>query len=152
MSSDRVSTSSEFAKLLDSKFTIPGTNIRFGIDPIIGLIPGAGDWLGGVFSIYFMFQAVRAGGSSPVLTRMFINILLDIVIGSIPVLGEIFDVAWKANLKNARLLDELARDPQKTQQQSRWFNWIMLAVFIVLILGLLLLVSWMIIELVEFLF
>lgn len=152
MNKEHTKRSKQLAVLLDSKFTIPGTNIRFGIDPILGLIPGAGDWLAGIISIYFIFLGILEGGNSAVLIRMFLNILLDIIFGSIPVIGEVFDVAWKANLRNARLLDELAKDPRKTEAQSRWFNWILFIIFVLIILGLLVAISWLIIEIVEWLF
>lgn len=141
MDEDTIPVSRAFAELLDSKFTVPGTKIRFGMDPLLGLIPGAGDWLTGLFSIYFLVMALRQGGDSPVLIRMFFNILLDIVVGSIPLVGDVFDVAWKANLKNAHLLEEVAQNPSETQTKSQWFNWLLMVLFAVIILGLLVLIS-----------
>jgi NAD/NADP transhydrogenase beta subunit len=135
-----------FAELLDSKFRIPKTNIRFGIDPVIGLVPGVGDWLAGVVSLYFLIQAAVLGGKVAILGRMFINILLDIVIGTIPVFGEIFDIYWKANLRNARILDELQQNPAKTKAESRLWIWFVVIQFVVLIIGVLLLISWLIAE------
>src|SRR5699024_2419359 len=93
------------AELMDSRFVIPGTKIRFGLDPILGLIPGAGDLLSGMLSLYFVIIGARDGASAFVLIRMLLNILVDIVVGAIPLLGEFFDIGWKANLRNARLLD-----------------------------------------------
>lgn len=145
-------TEERLAELLDNKFRIPGTNIRFGIDPIIGLIPGAGDVVAGVISLYFLIQAAMLGGSASVLGRMSLNILLDVLIGSIPVLGEAFDVYWKANLRNARLLEELQQHPQKTTSESRLWVWFVMMQFIVLIVGVLLLVTWVIAEVVGLLF
>ncbi len=142
----------EIAAWLDRKFTIPGTNIRFGIDPILGLIPGAGDWLAGVISLYFLIQAAMLGGRASVLGRMFINILLDVLIGSIPVLGEIFDVYWKANIRNAKILDELHSNPEQTTTESRLWIWVVVVQFIVLILALLWLIGWLIIELLGLIF
>ena len=137
----------EFAALLDSRFKIPNTNIRFGIDPLLGLIPGAGDWLAGVISLYFLIQAAMHGGKASVLGRMFVNILLDVLIGSIPILGEVFDVYWKANERNAQILQELEEDPDRTRSESRLWVWFVLAQFVILILGLLLLLTWLIAEL-----
>jgi hypothetical protein len=137
------------ARLLDQKYRIPGTGVRFGLDPILGLIPGAGDWIGGVISSYFVLYALLLDAKASVLGRMFINILLDILIGSIPVLGEVFDVYWKANLRNARLLDDFVNDPQKTETQSQWFNWILFIMFVLIIVGLMLAISWMMIEIVD---
>jgi NAD/NADP transhydrogenase beta subunit len=138
----------EFAKLLDSKFTIPGTNIRFGVDPIVGLIPGAGDVLAGGVSLYFLIQAALMDAKATVMTRIFINILLDVLIGSIPVFGEVFDVYWKANLRNARILDELQAHPERTTSESRFWIWFVVVQFSAILMGIILLVGWVIAEVV----
>lgn len=137
----------EFAKLLDSKFAIPGTNIRFGIDPIVGLIPGAGDVLAGGISLYFLIQAAFLKAKASVLIRMFINILLDVLIGSIPIFGEVFDVYWKANLRNARILDELQEHPDKTTIESRLWVWVVVIQLVAVLVGIILLIGWGIAEL-----
>lgn len=142
----------KFAELLDSKFRIPNTDIRFGVDPLLGLVPGAGDWLGGLISLYFLFQAVLLGGRSAVLGRMFINILLDLMIGSIPVIGELFDVYWKANERNVAILNELEQDPEKTTTESRFWVWTVFVQLVVLILAILWLIGWIISELLSLLF
>jgi len=152
MAKSKQKQSTEFAELLDSKFKIPNTNIRFGIDPLMGLIPGAGDWLGGVISLYFLIQAGMRGGRASVLGRMFINILLDMLIGSIPVLGEAFDVYWKANIRNAEILQELEEDPERTTTESRLWIWFVVVQFVVVLLGTLLLISWLFAELLGLLF
>lgn len=136
----------EFAELLDSKFTIPNTKIRFGIDPLLGLIPGAGDLVGGVISLYFLILAALKGGKASVLGRMFINILLDLLIGSIPILGEVFDVYWKANLRNAEILKELEEDPERTTSESRLWVWFVVIQFLVIIIGILVLFTWLVAE------
>jgi len=94
------------ARLLDSQFKIPGTNIRFGLDAIIGLVPGIGDLSTFTVSSYMIVVMARNGVSGYVLARMVLNILIDTIIGSIPLIGDLFDVAFKANLKNMRLLKE----------------------------------------------
>lgn len=94
------------ARLMDSQFKIPGTNIRFGIDALIGLIPGAGDFAGFLVSGYMVIILARNGASGFVLARMVLNILIDAIIGSIPVLGDIFDFAFKANQRNMQLMHE----------------------------------------------
>ena len=127
----------KLAELLDSKFRIPGTDIRFGIDPIIGLVPGLGDWLGGLISLYFLVQAAVLQARVPVLLRMLLNILLDLVIGSIPLLGEIFDVGWKANLRNADLLEEHIEDPERTEQRSKIMVWFVCLLSVAIVLALL---------------
>ena len=141
--------SKEFAELLDSKFKIPNTNIRFGIDPLLGLIPGAGDWLAGVISLYFLILAAIRGGKASVLGRMLMNILIDIVIGSVPLIGEIFDVGWKANLKNAELLQDLEQDSEKTERQSKIVVWSVCIFSIALVFALLFAIGRIIMLLIE---
>lgn len=94
------------ARLLDAQFRIPGTDIRFGLDAIIGLIPGLGDL--STFAVSGMMVSVMArnGASGFVLARMVLNIVIDALFGAIPLLGDIFDVAFKANLRNMRLMRE----------------------------------------------
>lgn len=91
---------------MDSQFVIPGTNIRFGLDSLIGLIPGAGDLSTFVVSGFMVSVLAKNGASGFVLSRMILNIVIDAVVGSVPVLGDIFDVAFKANQKNLRLMRE----------------------------------------------
>lgn len=145
-------TENRLAELLDSQFKIPNTNIRFGLDPIISLIPGAGDVIAGVISLYFLIQGAIHGGRAAVLGRMFINILLDVLIGSIPVLGDVFDIYWKANLRNARILDELQQNPQKTTSESQMWIWFVVIQFIVVIIGIIVLIGWVIAELLDLIF
>jgi hypothetical protein len=92
------------ADLLDTRWRIPGTRWRFGIDPIASLFPVVGDVVTGLAGLYILDAAKRAGVPNTTLARMIGNLLLDTVVGSIPVLGSIFDVVFKANQKNLRLL------------------------------------------------
>ena len=92
------------AKLMDSRFRIPGTDIRFGLDALIGLIPGAGDLATFGVSGYMVWIMAHNGAGAIVLTRMVLNILIDAIFGAIPFLGDIFDVAFKANMRNMRLM------------------------------------------------
>ncbi|MPR33253.1 DUF4112 domain-containing protein [Salmonirosea aquatica] len=94
------------AKWMDSRFTIPGTNIRFGFDALIGLIPGAGDFATLLISGYMVSILARNGASGFVLARMALNIVIDALLGSIPLIGDIFDVAFKANVRNVKLMQE----------------------------------------------
>ena len=98
------------ARMLDAQFTVPGTGIRLGIDGLIGIIPGIGDALGLILSGYIYSEALRAGVRKRTLAAMGINTLLDTAIGAIPVLGDIFDIAYKSNMRNARLI---LRDMEK---------------------------------------
>ena len=94
------------AKLMDSRFRVPGTDIRFGLDAIIGLIPVAGDLSTLVISGYMLLILARNGASGFLLARMVLNVLIDAVVGVIPFLGDLFDVAFKANMRNLRLMEE----------------------------------------------
>lgn len=94
------------AKLMDAQFKIPGTNIRFGLDALIGLVPGAGDFATFLVSGYMMLTLAKNGASGFVLARMAVNVLIDSLIGAIPLLGDIFDVAFRANTRNMKLMHE----------------------------------------------
>ena len=99
-------------RLLDLAFTIPGTKIRFGLDPLLGLIPGAGDTVTALLSFYVIYEAHRAGLPKPALLRMAGNIAIDAVIGAVPLLGDFGDIFWRANLRNLSVFDDyLARMP-----------------------------------------
>jgi len=100
----------QFARFWDSSFSIPGTRIRFGWDSLIGLIPGVGDFLGILPLFYFLRVALRHQLGANVCLLMAGNQLLDFAIGAIPVLGDVFDVAFKANERNARLLAKRLND------------------------------------------
>ena len=92
------------ARNLDSRWRIPGTTIRFGLDAVAGLIPGAGDLAAAIISGHIILYGWRAGAPSHVLARMIGNVAIDTIVGSIPVLGSVFDVYYKANNRNVRLL------------------------------------------------
>lgn len=94
------------ANQLDAKYKIPGTRFKFGIDPIIGIIPGIGDAVTMLFSSALVLVMMKEGASGKVVVKMFGNILLDTIIGSIPIIGVIFDAWFKANNRNIRLLKE----------------------------------------------
>jgi len=94
------------SKLMDAQFRIPGTSIRFGVDGVIGLIPGVGDFISFLISSYIVSMAVNKGASGFVVARMLVNIVIDALVGAIPFLGDIFDVAFKANQRNMQLLQE----------------------------------------------
>jgi hypothetical protein len=94
------------SKLLDSQFRVPGTNFRFGLDPVIGLIPGAGDFVTFLVSSMMLGILARNGASGNVLARMILNVVLDTLIGAIPVAGDLFDFGFKSNQRNLRLLQE----------------------------------------------
>ena len=97
------------SRLLDDWLRIPGTRYRIGLDGLIGLIPGLGDVIGTLLSAYILFEAIQLGAPTTLLLRMAGNIALETLVGVIPILGDIFDFAWKANRKNADLLDAYLR-------------------------------------------
>lgn len=95
-----------FSKLLDTRFRIPGTKVRFGVDSVVGLFPYAGDILGFLFSAGLVLTMVRYGASLQVIIRMLGNVFLDTVVGSIPLVGDIFDLFYRANRRNYHLLEK----------------------------------------------
>lgn len=105
------------AKLMDGAFVIPGTNIRMGLDALIGFVPVVGDTLSGLISTYMIWEARQLGAPRWLIARMLANTLLDTTIGAVPVLGDAFDVMFRANMKNMALLRRhmekkgLAREP-----------------------------------------
>jgi hypothetical protein len=100
-----------FAWLLDELFRIPGTKQRVGLDALIGLVPGVGDTIGALLSTYIILEAARRGASIWTVTRMLANVGVETVVGAIPLLGDLFDVVFKANRRNMALLgDTLERE------------------------------------------
>lgn len=96
----------ELTRLMDKQFTIPGTNFQFGLDGLIGLIPGVGDVSTFAVSCYLITLMAKNGASGYVMARMVLNVLIDAIIGSIPFIGDLFDFAFKANSRNLRLMQE----------------------------------------------
>ena len=94
------------SRVLDNAITIPGTKLSLGLDPILGLLPGGGDTITGGISAYIVVEAARMGLPREVLGQMVVNILIDSFAGTVPVLGDLFDVGWKSNVKNIELLEK----------------------------------------------
>jgi hypothetical protein len=107
------------ARALDSAIGIPGTQVRFGLDPILGLVPGAGDIAGAMLSAYIVLIAANKGAPRPVIWRMLGNIAVDTALGSVPILGDVFDVAYKSNMRNVELLERYASEPTVVERRSR---------------------------------
>ena len=116
MKADRVRT---LARMLDSAVKIPGTGISFGLDSIVGLVPGIGDLAGAVFSGYIVLTAARLGVPRSVLAKMLLNLGTDTLVGSVPILGDLFDVGFRANIRNSELLDRHLGEPQSARRSSR---------------------------------
>jgi len=92
------------ARLMDSQFRLPGTQFRFGLDPLLGLVPIVGDLSTTVVSVALLLTMMRYGASGSVVVRMGLNILIDSVVGAVPLLGNVFDFAYKSNERNVALL------------------------------------------------
>ncbi len=102
----RVARLDRLSRLLDIAFVVPGTNIRFGVDAILGLVPVVGDWAGVALSSIIVIEAARVGVPKPLLARMIGNVVIEGVLGSVPIAGDVFDVFWRANRRNLALLRE----------------------------------------------
>lgn len=107
----------KLSRLLDSSIPLPG-GFRIGLDGILGLIPGVGDALGGILSSIILYQAYQRNVPKIVMLRMLLNVIIDAMIGAIPLLGDLFDFFWKANEKNVRLLDAYQQNPKQTYRRS----------------------------------
>jgi hypothetical protein len=108
----------DLARLYDDAFRVPILGIRIGIDALIGLIPGVGDMAGGILGGYGLVVGHRLGAPFPVMLRMLLNIAVDVLVGSVPLLGDIFDAVWKSNTKNRRLLERWVEEPHATRRGS----------------------------------
>jgi hypothetical protein len=109
----------KWSVLLDSAFRVPGTNLTFGLDPILGLIPGLGDLTAPLFAALLLLHAVRLRIPRIVQLRMLINAAIDLAVGVIPFIGDLFDFGWKANVRNLALLERYAR-PGTEASRSDW--------------------------------
>jgi hypothetical protein len=117
----------KWSVLLDSAFRVPGTKLTFGLDPIIGLIPGLGDLTTPFFAALLLLHAVRLRIPRVIQLRMLINAVIDLAIGAIPFLGDFFDFGWKANVRNLALLERYAR-PGARASRGDWL-------FVLLVIG-----------------
>ncbi|MBX2993789.1 MAG: DUF4112 domain-containing protein [Bdellovibrionaceae bacterium] len=116
----------KLAEWLDSKYRLPG-GFRIGWDGILGFIPGVGDFVTSLVSLYIMARAAAIGVSPAVIIRMGLNVLLDNLFDLVPFLGNFFDIFWKANTKNMALVDRYVSDPRHTTRSSK------IAVFLTLL-------------------
>ena len=130
--------------LLDEAFPIPGTRIRFGIDAIVGLVPGIGDVLAGLASIVFPLAGWIRGLPYITLVRMVANLGIGVLVGSIPLLGDAFDIAWKANRRNYRLLTRHLTEPRRHTGRDWAFLLLLVAILGMVFAIPVVLVVWMI--------
>ena len=129
--------------ILDDFIKIPGTSIRFGLDGIMGLVPGIGDVLGGIASCIIIVAAWMRGVPYVTVVRMLANVGIEVVVGSIPILGDAFDIAWRANRRNYALLTGSLYEPRKHTAQSWIFLIVLIGALIVLMLLPMLLLAWL---------
>ena len=136
---DHTARARNLARLLDSAFQVPGTRFRFGVDPILGLVPGLGDAVGGAFGFYLIILAFRAGAPPVVLLRMFLNVGADMLLGAIPFLGDLLDAGFKTNLRNLALLERYLERPKETTRKSL----LLILLLLVILAGLFVLAIWL---------
>lgn len=106
------------AKIMDSSLRVPGTDFRFGMDALVGLLPGLGDVIGAVVSGYIVFESARIGASGGTLIRMLGNIGIEALVGAVPAVGDLFDAAFRANNRNVRLLEDHVAGPEAVTRRS----------------------------------
>jgi hypothetical protein len=133
------------ADLLDQRFTIPGTSIRIGLDPIIGLIPGIGDVLANITGSAILLIAAQFRLPKIVLLRMGLNVALNAIIGAIPVFGDIFSIWFRSNVKNAQLLERYAATESRRAGLRDWlFVAGIIGALILIVVGILVALAWMV--------
>src|SRR5687767_8004728 len=117
---DRLRFARILADLLDQRFTIPGTSIRIGLDPIISLIPGVGDLLANLTGSLILLIAAQLGVPKVVLARMGINIAVNTIIGAVPIFGDIASIWYRSNVRNVELLQRYLGRPSKRAEPRDW--------------------------------
>jgi hypothetical protein len=111
---ERIARLNALASLLDTALVIPGINLRFGLDALIGLVPGIGDALTTTLSLFVIYEARQLGAPRHLILRMIGNVALDGMVGAVPLVGDAFDVMWRSNRRNVRLLQNwLERDERR---------------------------------------
>jgi len=118
---ERIRRLKGLAWLLDNSIALPG-GYRIGLDAIIGLVPGIGDAIGALLSTFILNEARALGAPKSVLMRMTANVVIETLVGSIPFAGDLFDAAFKANLRNLELLEQYHFDPAVSRRNSVWFG------------------------------
>jgi hypothetical protein len=128
---------------LDSAFRVPGTNVRFGWDPVVGLVPWLGDVVTALFAGAILIHAHRMRVPRVIQMRMFFNTLLDVVVGLVPFVGDVSDVFWKSNAMNFALLERHAGGVTRPSKGDWWFVTMIVAALIAIALVPLLLTFWL---------
>jgi hypothetical protein len=130
------------AWLLDR--SIPVGKFRIGLDPILGLMPGVGDAIGALLSLYVLYEGARLGAPAPILVRMAGNIVVETILGAVPVLGDVFDFVWQANSRNLRLLHR--HHAPGWRPRSLRSVWIAVAMAAVLVLSAVIALAWAVVD------
>lgn len=130
--------------IFDELIRIPGTNFRFGLDALLGLLPGGGDLAGGAVSAYAIMAAAHLGAPPAVIARMTLNVAIDALFGTIPLLGDLFDASWKANRKNVDLLERYVHAPQQARRSSMIVVAVALLAIVFILVGMAALSVWVI--------
>ena len=139
------------AELLDQRFTIPGTSIRIGLDPIIGLIPGIGDALANLAGSAILLIGAKFNLPKIVLLRMALNIALNTLIGAIPFVGDLFSIWFRSNVRNAQLLERYASQHRQRAATTDWlFVIAVIGGLLLLLIGVLIGLAWLIRQLLSF--
>ena len=125
------------SKWSDTVFEVPGLGWRFGLDPIIGLIPLAGDFATSLVSLYILALAAEARVPRSTMLRMGLNVAIDYFVGSIPIVGNVFDFAWKANYQNMQLLERAMAAPPSERRRQSWADWLILGGIVAALVALL---------------
>lgn len=132
---DRAASVRTLARMLDSAVRIPGTQIRIGAESVFGIIPVVGDIAGAALSGYIVLASARLGAPAPTLVRMLVNIGIDTIVGAVPILGDMFDVGWRANMRNVELLDSHLGESPETRRTNRWVVVAVVAALLLLAVG-----------------
>ena len=139
----RLAALRQVARLLDSAFEIPGTKIRIGLDPIVGLVPAIGDLISPLFTLGIIWQGRELGIPRVVQLRMVFNVAIDTVLGMVPVIGDLFDFAWKANNRNMALLERHAFEERHASRGDWLFVLLITVSLLALAAAPFLLIAWL---------
>jgi hypothetical protein len=142
---DRIAVARFLAELLDQRFTIPGTSIRFGLDPLLGLIPGIGDAIANLAGSAILVIAAQYRLPKIVLLRMGLNVAFNALIGAVPVVGDIFSIWFRSNVRNAQLLERHVSAERQTPTLGDWvFVLAVILGIVLLLIGILVVLIWLV--------
>lgn len=127
----------ELSRWMDARFEIPGLRLKFGLDPILGLLPGIGDTITTLISFFILTTAVKQNVPRITVARMGLNVAIDYIVGAIPLVGDLFDFAWKSNEMNVALMRRSLAAPQTGARPATWGDWLFVGGLMLLLLGLL---------------